>query len=87
MSTPHHLPIRGIVSLLLLIPMFLGCFVSPLSAQQDPRALDPSDVFFQAWLEIQRAEKLEKKGKFSEAWQKYRQAAKYYDVLNRFHKN
>ncbi|MEJ6700828.1 MAG: tetratricopeptide repeat protein [Akkermansiaceae bacterium] len=75
------------MSLLLLIPMFLGCFVSPLSAQQDPRALDPSDVFFQAWLEIQRAEKLEKEEKHSEAWQKYRQAAKYYDVLSRFHKN
>jgi tetratricopeptide (TPR) repeat protein len=75
------------MSLLLLIPMFLGCIVSPLSAQQDPRALDPSDVFFQAWLEIQRAEKLEKEEKHSEAWQKYRQAAKYYDVLSRFHKN
>lgn len=61
--------------------------MSPLSAQQDPRALDPSDVFFQAWLEVQRAEKLEAEGKFSDAWQKYRQAAKYYDILNRFHKN
>ncbi|MCP5535471.1 MAG: tetratricopeptide repeat protein [Akkermansiaceae bacterium] len=87
MSTPHHLLIRGVMPLLLLIPMIFGSFVSPLPAQSDPRALDPSDVFFQAWLEIQRAEKLEKEGKFSEAWQKYRQAAKYYDVLSRFHKN
>ena len=36
--------------------------MSPASAQEDARALDPSDVFFQAWLEIQRAEKLEKSG-------------------------
>jgi len=91
MSSPHHLQIRGVIHQLLLFPMLLGlifgCFVSQLSAQPDPRALDPSDVFFQAWLEIQRAEKLEKEAKFSESWQKYRQAANYYEVLNSFHKN
>lgn len=85
MSSPHHLLIRGIMPLLL--PFFLGFLVLPLPAQEDPRALDPGDIFFQAWLEIQRAEKLEKQGEHAEAWQKYRQAAKYYDVLNRFHKN
>jgi len=58
-----------------------------VAAQQDPRALDPADVFFQAWLTIRDAEKLEKEKKYGEAWRKYRQAAKYYDVLSRFHKN
>lgn len=87
MSTPHHLLIRGIMPRFLLIALLLGALASPVSAQQDPRALDPADVFFQAWLEIQRAEKLEKTGEFNESWQKYRQAAKYYDVLDRFHKN
>ncbi len=67
--------------------LLFGFLVSPVSAQQNPRALDPGDVFFQAWLETQRAEKLEKEHKFSQAWQKYRQAAKYYAVLIRYHKN
>ena len=33
-------------------------------AQQDPATLDPADIFFQAWLEIKRAEKLEDEAKF-----------------------
>ncbi len=87
MSSPHHQLIRGVVPRFLLIALLFGSLVSPAPAQEDPRALDPADVFFQAWLEIQRAEKLEKTGEFNESWQKYRQAAKYYDVLDRFHKN
>jgi len=61
--------------------------VSQVSAQDDPRALDPADVFFQAWITIRDAEKLEKKGEFNEARLKYEQASKYYNVITRFHKN
>ncbi|MFK7912212.1 MAG: tetratricopeptide repeat protein, partial [Akkermansiaceae bacterium] len=57
------------------------------SAQENPAALDPSDVFFQAYLTIRDAEKLEEAGKHSDAWRKYRQASKYYDLLARYHKN
>lgn len=83
MSNLHHLLNRGILPLLLLV----GCLASTVSAQDDPRALDPSDVFFQAWLVVRDADKLDKEGKHSDAWRKYRQASKYYDLLARYHKN
>lgn len=79
--------LRNFVPLLLLLPILLGAFSLQLKAQQDPATLDPADIFFQAWLEIKRAEKFEEDEKFSDAWQKYRQAADYYNVLNEFHKN
>ncbi|BDS05213.1 hypothetical protein NT6N_02530 [Oceaniferula spumae] len=87
----HHLPIREFKPFRFVLPLLLACFVMATlapqaSAQQDPRALDPADVFFQAWLTIRDAEKLEKEEKYGDAWRKYRQAAKYYDVLSRFHK-
>lgn len=72
---------------LILLCAALVSLAPQVSAQQDPRALDPADVFFQAWLTIRDAEKLEKEEKYGDAWRKYRQAAKYYDVLSRFHKN
>lgn len=78
-----HLLLRGALPLILL----LGSLTLPTSAQEDPRALDPSDVFFQAWITIRDAEKLEKSGEFNGARQKYEQAAKYYHVISRFHKN
>ncbi|MGB1889019.1 MAG: hypothetical protein ACPHOK_05385, partial [Akkermansiaceae bacterium] len=46
----------------------------------------PADIFFQAWLEIKRAEKLEQEGKFNDSWQKYKQAAQYYSALDEYHK-
>ena len=67
--------------------MLLGAFTCELDAQEDPAAVDPADIFFQAWLEIKRAEKLEEESKFSDAWQKYQQAYSYYSVLNKSHKN
>jgi Flp pilus assembly protein TadD len=79
--------LRGIIPLFLLIPILLGAFSFELKAQQDPATLDPADIFFQAWLEIKRAEKHENKGAFDESWQKYRQAFNYYNVLHEFHKN
>lgn len=69
----------------ILLALFATSF--SLTAQEDPRSLDPSDVFFQAWLTIRDAEKLEEKGSFNEARLKYQQAAKYYDVVARYHKN
>ena len=87
MIFPRQSSLRNFVPLLLLLPILLGAFSAQLKAQQDPAALDPADIFFQAWLEIKRAEKLEAEGKFSDAWQKYTQAANYYSTLNEFHKN
>ena len=79
-----HLLLRGLTALIIIF----GSLTLPLSAQQqDPRALDPADVFFQAWLTIRDAEKLEKAGKFNDARLKYKQAAKYYNVISRYHKN
>lgn len=47
--------------------------------------MDPADIFFAGWQTITSAEKLEKNGQYSESLQKYRQAAKYFDSLSRFH--
>lgn len=87
MIFPRQSSLRNFVPLLLLLPILLGAFSAQLKAQQDPATLDPADIFFQAWLEIKRAEKLEEEGKFSDAWQKYTQAANYYIALNKFHQN
>ena len=50
--------------------MLLGAFTCDLDAQEDPAAVDPADIFFQAWLEIKRAEKLEEESKFSDCMAK-----------------
>ncbi|MGB1260894.1 MAG: hypothetical protein ACPG6P_12680, partial [Akkermansiaceae bacterium] len=81
MRITSHLLIRAA----LIICIVAGGFKA--NAQQDPRQLDPSDVFFQAWLTIRDAEKFEEQKKFDDAWKKYSQAAKYYDTLARFHKD
>lgn len=72
--------------LFLLISILIGAFSPHLKAQENPAALDPADIFFQAWLEIKRAEKHEQNSEFDDAWQKYRQAYNYYHVLSKFHK-
>lgn len=79
--------LKGIIPLFVLIPALLAATPSGLQAQQGPgpAAVDPADIFFQAWLEIKRAEKFEQEGKFNDSWQKYKQAAQYYDALNEFH--
>lgn len=74
------------IVLFLLIPLFVGAFSPHLKAQENPASLDPADIFFQAWLEIKRAEKHEQNNEFDEAWQKYHQAYNYYGVLSKFHK-
>lgn len=86
MSKPHLL-LRGLAPIASIFIFFLSSIALPVSAQEDPRALDPSDVFFQAWLTVRDAEKLEKAGKFNDARLKYQQASKYYDVISRYHKN
>ena len=82
MSNPRPL-LRRISSIILIF----GFLLLPVTAQQDPRAIDPADVFFQAWLTVRDAKKLEKKGQFNDARLKYEQAAKYYNLITRFHKN
>jgi len=83
-----HMSISHLLFGRLTTLILLFCILSPLSAtQNDPRALDPADVFFQAWLVIRDAEKLKKEGKINEARLKYKQAATYYNIITRFHKN
>lgn len=83
MSRFRHLLIHGVSSFFLMV----GCITSDIYAQDDPSTLDPSDVFFQAYLVVRDANKLEKEGKHTDAWRKYHQAAKYYDIIAKHHKN
>ena len=88
----HLLPLHSSKPQWFIMPFLLLCIlfsslIPQANAQPDPRALDPADVFFQAWLTIRDAEKLEQEKKYSDAWRKYRQAANYYDSLSRYHKN
>ena len=79
---------------LVLLPMVIGCLFSTLSsssAQQtinkpeDAIKMDPADIFFIGWQTVNSAEKLEASGKLPEALVKYKQAAKYFDSIYRFH--
>jgi hypothetical protein len=83
MSRLRHLLIHGISSFFLMV----GCLTSDIYAKDDPSLLDPSDVFFQAYLVVRDADKLQKEGKHTDAWRKYHQAAKYYDIIAKHHKN
>ena len=82
-----HLLIRGLVPIFMLI----GAMNLPINAQdneqKDPKALDPRDIFLQAWLTIREGDKFEKAGQYNNARLKYQQAAKYYITLSKFHKN
>jgi tetratricopeptide (TPR) repeat protein len=53
-------------------------------APVDPR-FDPSDVYFQAYLEIRAAEQLEKDGDFLGALKKYEQGTKLFDSVAKFY--
>jgi tetratricopeptide (TPR) repeat protein len=53
-------------------------------APEDPQ-FDPSDVYFQAYLEVRAAEQLEKDGDFMAAMKKYDQAGKLFDSVGRFY--
>ena len=91
----RHLLLQGLTPLLLTFSVLtLPAFAQRVAGaqknlrnQSDPRALDPADVYFQAWLTIRDAEKLEKAGEFNDARLKYKQAAGYYAVISRYHKN
>ena len=88
MSNLKHLLLKKLLLPKALFLLFLsGAFFTSLAAEDDTATLNPSDIFFQAYLTIRDAEKLEETGQHSEAWQKYHQAAKYYDLLAKYHKN
>lgn len=81
--TPH---LRSIGRLLAAVGLAWGA-VQPAGAQQAPAApaarLDPSDLYFQAWLLTQDAEKLRGDGKALEALAKYRRAGEMFDNISR----
>ncbi len=53
-------------------------------APVDPN-FDPSDVYFQAYLDVRAAEQLEKDGDFLGALKKYEQAGKLFDSVGKFY--
>ena len=53
-------------------------------APDDPQ-FDPSDVYFQAYLDVRAAEQLEKDGDFMAALDKYEQAGKLFDSVRKFY--
>lgn len=53
-------------------------------APVDPR-FDPSDVYFQAYLEVRAAEQLENDGDFLDALKKYEQAGKLFDAVRKYY--
>lgn len=55
---------------------------TPAPAPQAPASFDPSDVYFQAWLLCNDADKLSKAGKASEALEKYRRATQLFDTIS-----
>ena len=63
-----------------------GVMLSGAGAQApaDPQ-FDPSDVYFQAYLEVRAAEQLEKDGDFMAALAKYEQAGKLFDSVGKFY--
>jgi chromosome segregation ATPase len=53
-------------------------------APVDPQ-FDPSDVYFQAYLEVRAAEQLEKDGDFLGSLKKYEQAGKLFEAVRKFY--
>lgn len=49
------------------------------------RQFDPSDVYFQAWLQVREAEQAVKDGKFLEGYNTYNKAAKLFDTVGLYH--
>ena len=68
-----------IITLSLLCPLVM--------AQDGSKSTDPAQIYYNIYIDIKSAEKLEKKGEFSDAWQKYSKAAKYLDNLQEFHED
>ncbi|MDE0835469.1 MAG: hypothetical protein OSA84_03865, partial [Akkermansiaceae bacterium] len=69
--------------------VLLGTYVVMLGgvvaqAPEDPQ-FDPSDVYFQAYLDVRAAEQLEKDGDFMAALKKYGQAGKLFESVGRFY--
>lgn len=81
--------IRGTLKLAcLLAATLVAAGPLPLAAQAPPpapAAFDPSDVYFQAWLHVKDAKKLEEKGDFVAALEKLDRARQLFDSIARFH--
>lgn len=68
----------AVTVLLLLCP--------PADGQDDDlRQFDPSDVYFQAWLQVREAEQSIKDEKFLDAYNTYNKAAKLFDTVALYH--
>lgn len=66
-----------IFALVSLVPVIPAGAQTPAELAQ----LDPSDVYFQAWLLVRDAEKLEKAKSYVEAFDKYRKAQTFFNHL------
>ena len=65
----------------------LGLLCPLVMAQDSFKSTDPAQIYYNIYIDIKSAEKLEEKGEFSDAWQKYSKAAKYLDNLQQFHED
>ena len=72
---------RWAVLLCTYVVMLVGVVAQ---APEDPQ-FDPSDVYFQAYLDVRAAEQLEKDGDFMAALKKYEQAGKLFESVGRFY--
>lgn len=70
-------------ALLAAAPLFAQA--PPLHPVPAPAAFDPSDVYFQAWLQVKDAEKLEQQGDFAAALEKLERARQLFDAVARQH--
>ena len=72
---------RWAVLLCTYVVMLVGVVAQ---APEDPQ-FDPSDVYFQAYLDVRAAEQLEMDGDFMAALKKYEQAGKLFESVGRFY--
>jgi Flp pilus assembly protein TadD len=80
-----HIP----AALLAALALYCGGLASLCQAQSPPRVqaaqFDPSDVYFQAYLNVRNAEQLEKDGNFVEALAKLEQADKLFNSVTTYY--
>ena len=63
------------------VPRPVGASQSLAKPSAVPASLDPSDVYFQAWLLVRDADKLQQKADFAGALDKYRRARQLFDSV------
>jgi len=76
--------------ILILLSALSFASLAPYASAQDnkvaqPQFIDPSDLYFEAWLKIRDAEKLTKEEHFLDAYEKYQSAQKIFGTISSYH--